>query len=545
MSRSMLAGLVALVLVPAPAVAQETAPEIESIRQDQLRADLFFLAGDAMRGRLTDTRENRMAAEWIKSRFERLGLKPVGTDGSYFHEYDLSTATLGVGNSLGVISGDAFNMQSRDSFYPLRFSARGDASGPVVFAGFGIASPSRGHDDFKDADLQGKVVLVMDHEPGERDPDSAFDGLVTSEVSRNVRKALAAQERGAAAVLFVSDVHNHPEPGDFERAAARYWPSNPRRVPRYSLATWVNRVRIPAFQISPEVAEMLTRPTGRSFAELAAAAEDGVDPLEIPDWRINVRASVNRHVVPDRNVVALLEGSDPALADEWVIIGAHYDHDGADGERILNGADDDGSGTVALIEIAEAYARAAERGVRPRRSVLFAAWNSEERGLLGAWAYTEDPLNPLDRTVAVLNMDMVGRNEEVPDGGGRRFRGLEPQTSESNNNSVNIMGYTYSPDLRRAIEASNARIGLKLKMTYDNNPSQLLRRSDQWPFLQNGVPAVFVHTGLHPDYHTENDVPDRINYEKMEKIARMVFQTSWNLAEAEGRPAFGRRATIF
>ena len=548
MNRSTLAVVAALTLMPASGAAQETAPEIESIRREQLRADLFFLAGDAMRGRLTDTPENSMAAEWIKSRFERLGLKPAGTDGSYFHEYDLSTASLGVGNRLmvGSRSGPLFRPLEH-GYYPLRFSARGDASGPVVFAGFGIVSPSRGHDDFKNADLQGKIVLVMDHEPGERDPDSAFDGLVTSEVSRNVRKALTAQERGAAAVLFVSDVHNHPEPGDFERAAERYWPSNPRRVPRYSLATWVNRVRIPAFQISPEVAEMLTRPTGRSFAELAAAAETrgGVDPLAIPDLVIEVTASVNRHIVPDRNVVALLEGSDPELADEWVIISAHYDHDGVDGDRILNGADDDGSGIVALIEIAEAYSRAAEKGVRPRRSILFAAWNSEERGLLGAWAYTEDPLNPLDRTVAVLNMDMVGRNEEVPAGEGRRFRGLEPQTSESNDNSVNIMGYTYSPDLRRTIETANADIGLKLKMTYDNNPSQLLRRSDQWPFLQNGVPAVFVHTGLHPDYHTENDVPDRINYEKMEKIARMVFQTSWTLAQADGRPRFGQRATMF
>ena len=123
-------------------------------------------------------------------------------------------------------------------------------------------------------------------------------------------------------------------------------------------------------------------------------------------------------------------------------------------------------------------------------------------------------------------------------GGGRRFRGLELQTAESNNNAVNIMGYTYSPDLASAIQSANGGIGLELKMRYDNNASNLLRRSDQWPFLQNGVPAVFVHTGLHPDYHTEFDVPERINYVKMEKIARLVHQVSWNLAQGRVRPKF-------
>ena len=146
MNRSTLAVVAALTLMPASGAAQETAPEIESIRREQLRADLFFLAGDAMRGRLTDTPENSMAAEWIKSRFERLGLKPAGTDGSYFHEYDLSTASLGVGNRLmvGSRSGPLFRPLEH-GYYPLRFSARAQASGQLVFAGFGIVSPSRGH----------------------------------------------------------------------------------------------------------------------------------------------------------------------------------------------------------------------------------------------------------------------------------------------------------------------------------------------------------------------------------------------------------------
>ena len=138
-------------------------------------------------------------------------------------------------------------------------------------------------------------------------------------------------------------------------------------------------------------------------------------------------------------------------------------------------------------------------------------------------------------------MDMVGRNEEVRVGGGRRFRGLELQTAESNDNAVNILGYSYSPDLTAAIRAANAGIGLEIKTRYDNNPSNLLRRSDQWPFLQNGVPAVFIHTGLHPDYHTEFDVPERINYAKMEKIARLVHQVSWDLAQGSGRPKFATR----
>jgi Zn-dependent M28 family amino/carboxypeptidase len=246
--------------------------------------------------------------------------------------------------------------------------------------------------------------------------------------------------------------------------------------------------------------------------------------------------AVNRHVISDRNVVALLEGSDSGLRSEWVIVSAHFDHNGANGDQIFNGADDDGSGTVALLEIAEAYALAAREGRHPRRSVLFAAWNSEERGLLGAWAYTERPLAPLEKTVAVLNMDMVGRDEEVPVGAGPRFQGLEIQTAESNHNAVNLIGYTFVPELTAEVERANKSYALILRKRYDNNSSNLLRRSDQWPFLQRGVPAIWFHTGLHPDYHTVYDRPEKVNYDKMERIARLVHEVSWTLANQETRP---------
>jgi Zn-dependent M28 family amino/carboxypeptidase len=168
--------------------------------------------------------------------------------------------------------------------------------------------------------------------------------------------------------------------------------------------------------------------------------------------------------------------------------------------------------------------------------VLFAAWDAEESGLLGAWAYTERPLTPLAKTVAVLNMDMIGRNQEVPENGGRRFRGLEPQTAESNASSVNIVGHSYTSDLLAEVERANEAIGLELDTGHDNHPTAILRRSDQWPFLQRGVPAVLFTTGFHPDYHTPSDDPERIDYEKMERILRLVHRLSWNLAQQDERP---------
>jgi Zn-dependent M28 family amino/carboxypeptidase len=518
--------------------AQTKAPQNDSIRQDDLRADLFFLAGDSLRGRLTDTDGNRAAADFINSRFERLGLKPAAPDNSYLQTYNLITAALGEGNVLDVgRAGITRRLRAGQEFYPQRFSASGHVEAPIVFVGFGISAPHLQYDDYSGG-AGGRIVLVLDHEPGERDPNSPFDGVVRSESSTPWRKALAAQEKGAAGVLFVSDVHNHPGASNFEAAARGVWPEKPPRIPAYTLAAWADRIRIPVAQISPALAASLVVDTGRTLDDLARSAETarGFTPLPLPFVRIDLTTAVDRHVVPDRNVVALLEGSDPRLKNEWVIVCAHFDHNGADATQIFNGADDNGSGTAALLEIAEAYALAAKEGHRPRRSILFAAWNSEERGLLGAWAYTEQPLAPLASIAAVFNMDMVGRNEEVPVGGGARFNGFEVQTAESNANAVNLMGFSRVPDLTSVIEKANTAIGLELKKRYDNNRSQLLRRSDHWPFLQRGVPAVGFMTGLHPDYHTQYDRPEKINYVKLEKITRLVHQASWDIANADARP---------
>ena len=543
--------IIVLVCAGCAALVQAQADKVpfnDSIRVADLKADLFFLAGDGFKGRLVGTPENALAAEFVRSRFERAGLRPAAGE-SFIQPVNLTIATLGRENLLeiGGSDGAAMRLRPEQDFYPQRFSASGHVRAPLVYAGFGITHPALSYDDYGGDRVKGRVVLILEHEPGERDPASPFDGVVTAEPAVPIKKVLAAQDRGAAGVLMVADVHNHPAAMNFEAQAKAFWPAEPPRIDRFTLASWADRVRIPVAQISPALAEILVRGSGRSLADLSRAAEtrNGFQPLALGGVEVALTTSVDRHVVQDRNVLGFIEGSDPRLKDEVVIVSAHYDHEGADDLRIFNGADDDGSGTVALIEIAEAYGLAAQANQRPRRSVLLACWGSEERGpLLGSWAYTENPIWPLERTVAVLNMDMIGRNEEVPVGGGPRFNGLDVQTAESNRNAVNLLGYTRTPELSALVERSNKAYGLELKLRYDNNASNLLRRSDQWPFLQRGVPALWFHSGLHPDYHTQYDRPEKINYEKMEKIARLVHHASWVLANQDGRPRMAtRRAT--
>ena len=537
--RMTFAGLAATVLLLVACGGSGEAPSIDSITEADLRSDLFTLSHDSMGGRLVGTPEISLASDWIRDRFQGLGLEPAGDDGTFDQRFDLVWVSLGSANRL-TVSGAGGARAAGSGWSPSSVSGTGSASGEVVYAGFGIVEPRLDFDDYRDTDVGGKVVLMLEREPGVADESSPFDGVVTTEGSRAWRKALFAQERGAAAVLMVRDVQNRPGVSDWGEYHTGQWPVAPRRIERFTLGAWVGQIDIPVAEISVELAERLVAGSGRTLLELATSAEDasaGLGVVDLPGARVSLTTAVDRNVTPGRNILAMIEGSDPQLRDEVVIIGAHHDHNGADGETVFNGADDDGSGTVGVLAIAEAYARAADAGDRPRRSVIFAIWDAEERGLLGAWYYTVRPLFPLPRTAANLNLDMIGRHEEVPTDGGGRFRGLEVQSAESNSNAINILGYSRTPDLAAVVDDANASTALTLRFRYDNNESNLLRRSDHWPFLQNDVPAVWFHTGLHPDYHTPDDDPERIAYEKMTRIVKLVHQTSWNLANADGRPA--------
>lgn len=534
-ARHAVLGLVALALA-ACGSGDGSAPGDDTITQSELRDDLFALAHDSMGGRLAGTDDLDRASDWIRDRFDALGLEPAGDNGTYDQHFDLVWFSLGSPNRLGV-TGAGGERSPGQGWTPLP-GASGSASGEVVFAGYGIVEPRLEYDDYGGEEVDGRIVLVMDGEPGEDDPASPFDGVVTAEASRQWRKVLTAQERGASAVLFVEDVRDGGGTADWQRLHDGRWPDERRRIERFTLGAWVEELEIPAAAISAELAQALVQGTERSLEELAVEAETaarGAGLVELPGTSVSLTTTVEPHVEEGRNVLAMIEGDHPDLQDEVVIIGAHHDHNGTDGEAVYNGADDDGSGTVGVLEIAEAYARAAEDGERPDRSVIFALWDAEERGLLGAWYYTVRPLFPLQRTAAYLNMDMIGRNEEVPEDGGGRFRGLPVQSAESNANAVNILGYSRAPELASAVEAANEATGLMLRFRYDNNESNLLRRSDHWPFLQNDVPAVWFHTGLHPDYHRPVDDPERIEYEKMTRIVRLVHRTSWEAANGPER----------
>jgi len=223
----------------------------------------------------------------------------------------------------------------------------------------------------------------------------------------------------------------------------------------------------------------------------------------------------------------VLEGSDERLKGEYVVVSAHYDHSGIVEGRLYPGADDNASGVSALLAIARAYATS---GLRPKRSIAFLSFDSEEQGMLGAFAYGEQPVWPLNKTIADLNMDMIGRDELTP---------TWPTPEDGNRNSVNIVGTLYSPDLRKAIEQADSGIGLKLDFKTDKaDPEEWFSRSDHFVFAAHTVPSVLFNTGEHPDYHTEHDTADKLNYPKLERIARLVFLTSLAVADSGSKPIF-------
>ena len=500
------------------------------ITQTDIKARMFFLASDEMAGRDAASPEAEITADYIASEFMRMGLKPAGDPGSYFQNFEMAIAKLDrehtslqaqistrTGTSKKTFQlGHDFNY-ARQSVNPTM------AAAPVVFAGYGVNAPEYGYNDFAGVDVRGKIVMALVREPQAEDSKSRFKGRFDTVHSYVWYKIEQVRKAGAAGLLLVNEAVPHRK-----MRVASAPTNNWRPTPEYALAGsfW----DIPVFTVTQDVANELLAPAGKTVAAAQQTIDSTGQPasFEVPGVSVTMtKAFTESRVAKTRNVLGLIEGSDPKLKNEIVVVSGHYDHVGTVAGRIYRGADDNASGTIGVVEIANAFAHG---GVRPKRSVLFMCYDAEERGLLGAFYYVDHPIFPLEKTVANLNMDMIGRDEQSANW---------PTPPDGNRNQVNVVGTLYNPELRQIIETANHPIELKLDFKTDTvDPEGWFARSDHFCFAIHGVPMVLFNTGEQLDYHTENDTWDRINYPKMEKIVRLIYLSAEKLAASEERPKF-------
>lgn len=469
-----------------------------SITTDDLKKHLYIIASKEMEGRNTPSEGLDRAAGYIESHFRSLGLLP-GNNGSYRQQYPLyrdsmAGASLKINGAAIDINKD-FQPQANNYNAEMRFSE-------IVFAGYGIADSSN-RDDYKGLNVAGRLVMILDGAPADYKPSSTG----RNNPSGTFAKIAAASMRGATGLLIVA--------GNFPRPASSSVTSN------WSLNGGFRPSQNPfTFFISAATAEKIMGDEGKNIFE---KAKTGSLTNKTYTAELEMNYSKVTKTTYASNVIGMLEGTD--LKDQYVFITAHYDHLGKRDTVIYYGADDDGSGTTAVLEMAEAFAKAKQDGKGPRRTMVFMTVSGEEKGLWGSNYYTNHPLFPLEKTSVDLNIDMIGRTD----------------SSRKKGDSLN---YVYvvgddkiSTDLKAISESVNQNyLNMELDYKY-NDPNDRMRiyfRSDHYNFARKGVPIIFYYDGmLGADYHKPTDTPDKINYPLMVKRAQLVFYTAWEMANRD------------
>jgi hypothetical protein len=468
-----------------------------TINAEDMKRHLYILAGPEMEGRDTPSPGLEKAANYIENHFRQLGLL-AGNNGSYRQYYPLfkdsmTAASLEI-NGVSFVLNQDFQPLSGNYSASMRFSE-------IVFAGFGI-SDGELRNDYKDLPVAGKLVLIMDGMPeGYKPSVSGF----ASPASLN-GKLNTALSKGAAGVLIVHS--NFPRRAS---AVTSNWSLNGFRATQSLFG----------FYISPKVAGMLLGTTPESLTEKIKANAIAHKPYRGLTALHYGKQTISENV---SNVLGLIEGTDKK--DEYVVITAHYDHVGkrSDG-TIYYGADDDGSGTTGILELAEAFTAAKAAGKGPRRSILLMTVSGEEKGLWGSQYYSENPIFPLEKTTVDLNIDMIGRigSDYLKD-------------KDSVNYVYTIGDDKLSSDLAPITDQVNdTYTKMKLDRRYNDpkDPNRFYYRSDHYNFAAKGVPIIFYFNGVHADYHKPTDTPDKINYPLMAKRAQLVFHTAWEIANRE------------
>lgn len=507
----------AVLLLAAPVSARDRAPSGLAFSADTIQAEIRYLASDTLRGRGSGELGNEMAARFVSREFTLDGLKPLGTNrqrdpnaptngSGYFQPFTfVAGRAVGTKNLLQITSAGTsgpVTCRPGQDFEPSGFSGAGQADGPVVFAGYGIRAPQANHDDYAGVNVKGKIVLLLAGSP---------NGPL-AEYADIRRKASTARELGATALLVLlpknSDAQG-PSRFDFANASDAGMP--------------VLRVRRP-------VVEAVLQKTGKDLDQLEkdADAEKNVSF----ETRLRARLVVDVHRVEKvtANVAGLIEGSDPVLKNEYVVIGAHLDHLGMGGPGSLarssapaihHGADDNASGTAGVMQLAHYFGRGgqgattAAQGISPprlKRSLVLICFSGEELGLLGSDAYVKHPLVPLDKTVAMINMDMVGRLRD---------------------NKLTIIGSGTAKEWDNLLDDVNRAAGFTLSRSESG-----FGASDQQSFYTRDIPVLFFFTGTHPDYHTPTDTADKINAEGEARVLQMVAACAERIADSPERPTF-------
>ena len=485
---------------------------LQDLSAERYQQHVSFLASDELKGRGNGSPELERAADYIAAQFRSYGLQPAGSNGTYFQKFDLTVgAELGSRNALRVAN--ASKARDKD-FVTLPLSSTGSYEGPVVFVGYGMTSESLQWDDYAGIDVKGKAVLVFRHDPEEASATSRFarDPLQPSTFINKVRNARA---HGARAILFVTDPNNHSNEPDSIGAATAELDFRDMSI----LAMHVTRGSV----------EPLFQQAGKSMPAVQTEIDRQKKPqsFEFSNSKVRIVTDIKTNRKTVRNVLAAVRGSDTKLANEWIVIGAHYDHLGLGDPRhvmvktevgqIHHGADDNASGTAGLLELGRLFGR--NKGAF-KRSVLLMAFSGEELGLFGSNHFVNNPTVPLASINAMLNMDMIGRltNRARPDD--------VPK-------SLNVVGTGTAPQFPAWIEEANKVAGLKLALSNGGHDG-----SDHISFSGKRIPTLFFFSGLHEDYHRSTDTAEKIDSRRAVQVLSLVAGTTELIANAPEKPLY-------
>jgi len=499
----------------------------DNISAAAMRDYLSFIASDEMEGRDTPSRGLDTTAKFIAMNLTRWGFKPAGDNGTFLQRIDLRRDRADSGQTKVDYNGRTLN--SGTEYLPIAGS--GTVSGQLVYAGNGWLVKSKNIDAYKGVDANGKIAVIFGV------PNLQARGISRADLTGKqgedwMSPTDYARKMGVVGIIYVPDFAYL---ANWERNRQRIMERGSTVVAKFQTQ---NSAPLPSIVITPEWANALFQGEPQQataifnswFGDTGLPAPFAMNAAK----KVTMNLASRTETIPTQNVVAVWEGSDPVLKNEYVALGAHYDHVGignpVNGDAIYNGADDDGSGTTALLDMAEALAKAP---TRPKRSVLFVWHCGEEKGLWGSRYFTEFPTIPLNQVVAQLNIDMIGRSKKAGDTNARNRDLTGP-------NDVYVIGSTMmSTELGELLDTVNkSYLNLGFDKRYDDpgDPNRFFYRSDHFNYARKGIPIIFFFDGEHEDYHRPGDSPDKIDYDKMEKITRTVYTMLWEVAALPARP---------